>query len=84
MTISHPHHTAQTYIQQHPNYPHWGYTVSFTPTDNGRVLVITDTEYISMSKADARYEWRQNAAQGWKRLAWYHGGRQRPPFFNIL
>ena len=58
-----------TFLQQHPNYPHFGHTVSFTPTTDGRVLVITDTEYVNMSKEDARIEWRQNAAQGWKRLA---------------
>ena len=68
MTITHPRHTAETYIQQHPNYPHWGYAVSYTPTDDGRILMITDTEYLSVSKEEARIEWRQNAAQGWKRL----------------
>ena len=68
MTITHPRHTAETFIQQHPNYPHWGYTVSYTPTDDGRILMITDTEYLSVSKEDARIEWRQNAAQGWIRL----------------
>ena len=68
MTITHPRHTAETYIQQHPNYPHFGYTVSFTPTDDGRILMITDTEHLSVSKEEARIEWRQNAAQGWKRL----------------
>ena len=64
----HPRHTAKTFIQQHPNYPHWGYTVSYTPTDDGRILLITDTEYLSVSKEEARIEWRQNAAQGWIRL----------------
>ena len=61
-------HTDKTYIQQHPNYPHWGYTISYTPQKDGRILVITDTELLSMSKEDARIEWSQNAAQGWKRL----------------
>ena len=61
-------HTGETYIQQHPNYPHFGYTVSFTPTDDGRILMITDTEHLSVSKEEARIEWRQNAAQGWIRL----------------
>ena len=60
--------TGETYIQQHPNYPHFGYTVSFTPTDDGRILMITDTEHLSVSKEEARIEWRQNAAQGWIRL----------------
>jgi hypothetical protein len=60
--------TGETYIQQHPNYPHFGYAVSFTPTDDGRILMITDTEYLSVSKEEARIEWRQNAAQGWIRL----------------
>ena len=68
MTITHPRHTAETFIQQHPNYPHGGYTVSYTLTDDGRILMITDTEHLSVSKEDARIEWRQNAAQGWIRL----------------
>ena len=59
---------GETYIQQHPNYPHFGYVVSFTPTDDGRILMITDTEHQSVSKEEARIEWRQNAAQGWIRL----------------
>jgi len=63
------HHRHMTFIQQHPNYPHFGYMVSFTPTADGRVIVITDTEYNSMSVEDARYEWRQNQCQGWLRLA---------------
>ena len=68
MTITHTRHTAETFIQQHPNYPHFGYIVSFTPNDDGRILMITDPEYLSVSKEDARIEWRQNAAQGWIRL----------------
>ena len=68
MRITHPRHTAETFIQQHPNYPHWGYTVSYTPTDDGRILMITDTEYLVVSKEEARIEWHQNAAQGWIRL----------------
>ena len=68
LAYNHGRHTADTYIQQHPNYPHWGYTVSYTPTDDGRILMITDTEHLSVSKEDARIEWRQNAAQGWIRL----------------
>ena len=60
--------TGETYIQQHPNYPHWGYTVSYTPTDDGRILLITDTECLSVSKEEARIEWRQNARTGWIRL----------------
>ena len=59
---------GETYIQKHPNYPHFGYVVSFTPTDDGRILMITDTEHQSVSKEEARIEWRQNAAQGWIRL----------------
>ena len=51
LAYNHGRHTSETYIQQHPNYPHFGYTVSFTPTDDGRILMITDTEYLSVSKA---------------------------------
>ena len=62
------HTQPMIFKQQHPNAPYFGGTVSFTPTTDGRVLVITDTEYVNMSKEDARVEWRQNAAQGWKRV----------------
>ena len=68
LAYNHGRHTGETFIQQHPNYPHFGYTVSFTPTVDGRILMITDTEHLSVSKEEARIEWRQNAAQGWIRL----------------
>ena len=60
--------TMMTFIQQHPNAPHFGYTVSFTPMGGDKVLVITDTDQHSLTLQDARAEWRQNAAQGWERL----------------
>jgi hypothetical protein len=64
--ISHPRHTAQTVVQVHPNHPAWGYVVSFTPTADGRVLMITDTDQNWISETDAKVEFEQNAAQGWR------------------
>ena len=57
-----------TFIQQHPNSPYWGDTLSFTPMGE-HVLVVGDSQMLMMTKDDARVEWRQNAAQGWHRLA---------------
>ena len=54
--------------QQHPNAPYFGDTISFTPMGD-HVLVITDSRMHMMTREDARVEWRQNATQGWKRLA---------------
>jgi len=34
-----------------------------------QVLVIADSQMLMMTREDARSEWRQNAAQGWQRLA---------------
>ena len=56
-----------TYIQQHPNAPYFGETVSFTPMGD-QVLVVADSQMLMMTRDDARIEWRQNAAQGWIRL----------------
>jgi len=56
-----------TYIQQHPNAPYFGETVSFTPMGD-HVLVVADSQMLTMTRDDARIEWRQNAAQGWIRL----------------
>ena len=56
-----------TYIQQHPNVPYFGETVSFTPMGD-HVLVVADSQMLTMTRDDARIEWRQNAAQGWIRL----------------
>ena len=58
-----------TYIQKHPNAPHFGSTVSFTPFGDSHVLVVADSEMVMMTRDAARSEWRQNAAQGWQRLA---------------
>ena len=63
------HRNLMTYIQQHPNTPYFGETVSFTPFGDSHVLVIADSQMIMMTTEDAREEWRQNAAQGWQRLA---------------
>jgi len=57
-----------TYIQQHPNVPYFGDTVSFTPMGD-QIMVIADSQMLMMTKEDARNEWRQNQAQGWHRLA---------------
>jgi len=57
-----------TYIQQHPNAPYFGDTVSFTPMGD-QIMVIADSQMLMMTKEDARCEWLQNQAQGWNRLA---------------
>ena len=62
------HRNLMTYIQQHPNAPYFGETVSFTPMGD-HVLVVADSQMIMMTREDARSEWSQNAAQGWQRLA---------------
>ena len=62
------HRNPMTYIQQHPNAPYLGETVSFTPIGD-QVLVIADSQMLMMTREDARAEWRQNAGQGWQRLA---------------
>ena len=62
------HRNPMTYIQQHPNAPYFGETVSFTPIGD-QVLVIADSQMLMMTREDARAEWRQNAGQGWQRLA---------------
>ena len=62
------HRNPMTYIQQHPNAPYFGETVSFTPMGD-HVLVVADSQMIMMTREDARSEWSQNAAQGWQRLA---------------
>ena len=63
---SHP--NPMTYIQQHPNAPYFGEMVSFTPMGD-HVLVVADSQMVMMTREDARAEWRQNAGQGWQRLA---------------
>ena len=62
------HRDPMTYIQQHPNAPHFGDTVSFTPMGD-QIMVIADSQMLMMSREDARCEWLQNQAQGWHRLA---------------
>ena len=67
-TINAVHTQPMIFKQQHPNAPYFGETVSFTPMGD-HVLVVTDSRMHMMTREDARVEWRQNAAQGWKRLA---------------
>lgn len=55
------------FAQQHPNHEAWGDTVTYTPMGN-HVLVISDQQMIMMTRESARDEWRQNAAQGWRRI----------------
>ena len=56
------------FIQQHPNHPHWGEVITYTLMGD-QVLVIADSQMLMMTREDARSEWRQNASQGWQRLA---------------
>ena len=61
------HHTTVTFIQQHPNAPYFGETVTFTPMGD-HVLVIADSQMVMMTREDARIEWAQNRDQGWQRI----------------
>ena len=56
-----------TFIQQHPNAPYFGETVTFTPMGD-HVLVIADSQMVMMTREDARIEWAQNRDQGWNRI----------------
>ena len=60
-------HTTMTFIQQHPNAPYFGDTVTFTPMGD-HVLVIADSQMVMMTREDARIEWAQNQHQGWIRI----------------
>lgn len=60
-------HTTMTFIQQHPNAPYFGETVTFTPMGD-HVLVIADSQMVMMTREDARIEWAQNQHQGWIRI----------------
>lgn len=57
-----------TFIQQHPNAPYFGETVSFTPMSETHVLVCADSQMVMMTREDARSEWAQNRDQGWHRI----------------
>ena len=57
-----------TFIQQHPNTPYFGETVTFTPMGETHVLVIADSQMLMMTREDARSEWAQNRDQGWQRI----------------
>lgn len=57
-----------TFIQQHPNAPYFGETVTFTPMGDDHILVIADSQMVMMTREDARIEWAQNRDQGWHRI----------------